>query len=108
MAEETEIPEIIEEKIKDLDPRFIRQLESAEKSIDKNPSYVIDICSTILSKHPSCVEVRKILRQAQFKKYGKGNALAKLGAHVQGAVFAMKAGGMIKKGEALKVMEEAE
>ena len=48
MAEETEIPEIIEEKIKDLDPRFIRQLESAEKSIDKNPSYVIDICSTIL------------------------------------------------------------
>ena len=108
MAEETEIPEIIEEKIKDLDPRFIRQLESAEKSIDKNPSYVIDICSTILSKHPSCVEVRKILRQAQFKKYGKGNALAKLGAQVQGAVFAMKAGGMIKKGEALKVMEEAE
>jgi len=108
MAEETKPQEIIEEKIKDLDPRFIRQLESAEKSIDKNPAYVIDICSTVLAKHPSCVEVRKILRQAQFKKYGKGNPIAKFSAQIQGAIFGFKATGMIKKSQALEVMAEAE
>ena len=31
--------EVIETQINDLDPRFIKQLESAEKSIDKNPGY---------------------------------------------------------------------
>ena len=65
--------EVIETQINDLDPRFIKQLESAEKSIDKNPGYTVDICATILAKYPSCVEVRKIMRQAQFRKYGKGN-----------------------------------
>ena len=42
--------EVIETQINDLDPRFIKQLESAEKSIDKNPSYTVDICATILAK----------------------------------------------------------
>ncbi|MBR7106525.1 MAG: hypothetical protein IKC88_06025, partial [Opitutales bacterium] len=84
MSEENTTPEIVETTIRDLDPRFIRQLENAEKSIDKNPAYVIDICCTILSKYPSCVEVRKILRQAQFKKYGKGNPIAKFTASIQG------------------------
>lgn len=70
--------EITETKVKDLDPRFIKQLESAERSIDKNPGYTIDICATILAKYPSCVDVRKIMRQAQFKKYGKGNTIAQI------------------------------
>ena len=108
MADENTPPEVIEEQIKNLDPRFIRQIESAEKSIDKNPAYVIDICCTVLAKHPSCVEVRKILRQAQFKKFGKGNPIAKIGAAIQGAVFAMQAGAKIKKGQAIEVMAEAE
>ena len=56
MADENTSPEVIEEQIKNLDPRFIRQIESAEKSIDKNPAYVIDICCTVLAKHPSCVD----------------------------------------------------
>ncbi len=109
MADETNTPpEVIEEQIKDLDPRFIRQLESAEKSIDKNPAYVIDICCTILAKHPSCVEVRKILRQAQFRKFGKGNPIAKVSAAIQGMIFSIQSSAKIKKGQAIEVMAEAE
>ncbi len=100
--------EVIEDQIKDLDPRFIRQIEKAEKSIDKNPAYVIDICCTILAKHPSCVEVRKILRQAQFRKFGKGNPIAKFVATLKGIVFSMQAGAKIKKGQSVEVMAEAE
>ena len=95
MADENTSPEVIEEQIKNLDPRFIRQIESAEKSIDKNPAYVIDICCTVLAKHPSCVEVRKILRQAQFKKFGKGNPIAKIGAAIQGGVLGGDVKGMV-------------
>ena len=109
MADENNTPpEIVEEKIRDLDPRLIKQVENAEKSIDKNPAYVIDICGTVLAKHPSCVEVRKILRQAQFKKFGKGNPISKFVASIQGAIFAMQAGAKLKKGQALEVIAEAE
>ena len=59
--------EVIETQINDLDPRFIKQLESAEKSIDKNPGYTVDICATILAKYPSCVEVRKIMRRLSLE-----------------------------------------
>ena len=106
--EETNTPEVTEEQIKDLDPRFIKQLETAEKSIDKNPAYVIDICSTILMKHPSAVEVRKILRQAQFKHAGKYNAVKGAIASIQGAIFSMTAGSKLKKGEYLAVIDDAE
>ncbi|MFR6034198.1 MAG: hypothetical protein ACLUKN_14125 [Bacilli bacterium] len=47
----------------------------------------------------------QILRQAQFKKYGKGNASPS--SAVQGAVF-NEGWRNDKKREALKVMEEAE
>ncbi len=110
MSEEETQPsqEVVEEKIKDLDPRFIRQIENAEKSIDKNPAYAIDICCTVLNKHPSCSDVRKILRQAQMKKYGKGNFAAKLTADINGALFSMKAAKQIKSGQALDVLKDAE
>ncbi len=97
-----------EETLKDLDPRLLKQIETAEKTMDKNPEYAIDICLTVLARNPSCVEVRKILRAAEFKKYGKGNAITKGIAAVQGSLFAMKANGEIAKGNGLKVMEEAE
>ena len=108
MAEESTPTTVQEQKIKDLDPRFVRQIETAEKSIDKNPAYAIDVCRTILDKYPSCVDVRKILRQAQFKKYGKGNSISKLIANVSGMIFGFKAAGKIKKGQALEVLAEAE
>ena len=108
-AKETKDGNVIHEmQISELDPRFVKQLENAERSIDQNPSYVIDICCTILAKYPSCVEVRKILREAQFKKFGKGNPVAKIGAQLKGAVFSVKAASMIKKGQALEVLSEAE
>ena len=100
-----------EEELKNLDPRLIKQLESAEKTIDQNPQYTIDVCRTILARHPSCVEVRKIMRVAQFKKFGKGNPVAKMAAKVQGLVFAAKSASALKKGDeeaALKVINEAE
>ena len=84
-----------EETLKDLDPRLLKQIETAEKTMDKNPEYAIDICLTVLARNPSCVEVRKILRAAEFKKYGKGNAITKGIAAVQGSLFAMKANGEI-------------
>lgn len=92
----------------ELDPRFVRQIENAEKSIVKNPEYVIDICNTVLGKYPNCVEVRRLLRQAQYRKYGKGNAVAKAMAAVKALGLSMKAASMIKSGKALDVMAQAE
>ncbi len=107
MSEETKPQEIVEEKIKDLDPRFIRQIENAEKSIDKNPAYTVDICCTILNKHPSCAEVRKILRQAQIKKC-KVNPISKFIADINGFFFALKAAKKVSAGQALEVLNDAE
>ena len=91
-----------------LDPRFVRQIENAEKSIVKNPEYVIDICNTVLGKYPNCVEVRRLLRQAQYRKYGKGNPVAKAMAAVKALGLSMKAASMIKAGKALEVISAAE
>lgn len=92
----------------ELDPRFVRQIENAEKSIVKNPEYVIDICNTVLGKYPNCVEVRRLLRQAQYRKYGKGNPVAKAMAAVKALGLSMKAASMIKAGKALEVISAAE
>ncbi len=105
---EEQSQEIKEITISEIDPRFVKNIENAEKSLSKNPDYAIDICTTVLNKYPTCVEVRKILRQAQYRKYGKGSTFAKLGAAAKGMVFSMKASGMIKKGEAFEVISQAE
>ena len=106
MAEETQ--EIKEITMAELDPRFVRQIENAEKSMAKNPDYVIDICNTVLSKHPNCVEVRKILRQAQYQKYGKGSQLAKISAIFKATLLSMQAASIIKKEGALALLNKAE
>ncbi len=92
----------------ELDPRFVRQIENAEKSIVKNPEYVIDICNTVLGKYPNCVEVRRLLRQAQYRKYGKGNPVAKIMAAVKSLGLSLKAASMIKSGRALEAIAQAE
>lgn len=107
-TQESPSQEVVEEKIRDLDPRFIRQVENAEKSMDKNPAYAVDICCTILNKHPSCSDVRKILRQAQMKKYGKGSFAVRLAYGVNGIFFSMNAAKRIKNGQALDVLKDAE
>ena len=84
MAEETQ--EIKEITLSEIDPRYARQIENAEKNLSKSPDYAIDICNTVLGKYPNCVEVRKILRQAQYAKYGKGSAITKFVASIKGRI----------------------
>ncbi len=103
-----ETPQIKEVLLKDLDPRLIKQVETAEKSIDKDPSYAINVCLNILSKEPSCAEVRKILRKAQRAKFGKGNPVSVFLAKLSGSIFASKAKKMVSKGKQKEVLAEGE
>lgn len=67
--------------LKDLDPRLQKQVEAAQKAVEKGDvEYAFGVCSNILQRHPDCVEVRKLLRTAQYKKAGpyKGGGLSKL------------------------------
>ncbi len=59
--------------ISDLDPRLIKQLETADKALKSNPSYSIEIYSAILQQQPGCVELRKKLRTKQLQLCGKSN-----------------------------------
>lgn len=109
MAEENLDIQFFEDALKDIDQRFIKQLDSAHSSIDKgNPEYAVGVCSTILQKYPACLDVRKILRIAQRKFVGKLNVVAQISSSINGSLFAMKAKSMIKKGDALKVLSDGE
>jgi len=97
-----------EESINQLDPRLRKQIEGARKNLTKNPSIVITVCTNILERHPGCLEVRKLLRQAQKRaKSGKTSGMGKLFGKVTSAPFAQKA----KKGldnDPVAVMVQAE
>jgi len=97
-----------EPSIKELDPRFKKQVDNAEKSIGKNAGYAIEVCTGILSRNPGCVEVRKILRKAQ-KSAGsqKTKGLSKLFGSVTQAPVSMKATSLLKK-DPQQAMEAAE
>lgn len=69
--------------IKDLDPRLKGQLANAEASMGNHAVYAIHVCMGILSRHPGCLEVRKMLRKAQRHArhqtgYGLRRVLSKL------------------------------
>lgn len=67
-----------EESIAQLDPRLRKQVDGAKKNLSKNPSIVITVCMNILERHPGCLEVRKLLRQAQTRaKGGKTSGLTR-------------------------------
>ena len=51
-----------------LDPRFIKQLEAADKVALTNAPYSMEIYGAILKQCPSCLELRKKLRSLQLKK----------------------------------------
>jgi len=51
-----------------LDPRQIKQLESADQTSRGNPTYALEIYSAILSQNPGCLELRRKLRALQFKQ----------------------------------------
>ena len=98
----------LEESLNDLDPRVVKQVENAEKSIDKNPSYAIDVCTNILSHHPSCAAVRRVLHEAQRRKFGKGNPVTNIIAKINGIFFAKKADKLVAQGKAAEVLSEGE
>ncbi len=94
--------------LKDLDTRLQKQIENARKAVDKNPSYAVDILSNILSRHPACLEARKILRQAQQRATkGKAKGLGGLLSKMTSIPFTMGSESKIKKDPA-KAIESAE
>lgn len=81
-----------------LDHRLQKQIENARKSIRKNPAFAINVLGHIVHTQPACLEVRELLRQAQFQLAGapasKGTGfLSKIGYAVTG----MRLAGKIKK-----------
>lgn len=99
----------VETLLKDIDPRFIKQLNTAQSSIEKgSPDYALNVCQSILAKYPACSEVRKILRLAQRKAAGKPNPIKNLTGVFSGAAFAVKASSLSKKGDIAGVLAEGE
>lgn len=97
-----------EESINQLDPRLRKQVEGARKNLTKNPSIVITVCTNILERHPGCLEVRKLLRQAQKKaKGGKTGGMGKFFGKVTAAPFAQKAKKNLES-DPVSVMTQAE
>lgn len=97
-----------ETQLKDLDTRLQKQIDNARKAIDKNPSYAIDILSNIVGRNPACLEVRKLLRQAQERALkGKTKGLGGIFAKVTQIPFSIGNDSKIKK-DPKKAMESAE
>ena len=63
----------------DLDTRVQKQIENAQKAVDRNPGYAVDILSNILVRHPGCLDARRVLHKAQQRaKSGKSKGLGGL------------------------------
>ncbi|WP_309385932.1 tetratricopeptide repeat protein [Cerasicoccus frondis] len=99
---------LTEESINQLDPRLRKQIEGARKNLTKNPSIVVTVCMNILERHPGCLDVRKLLRQAQERaKGGKTSGMSKFLGKVTSAPFAQKAKKNLES-DPLSVMAQAE
>lgn len=57
--------------ITNLDPRQVKQVDGADKALISNPSYSREIYSAILKLAPGCLEIRKKLRNLQFRLASK-------------------------------------
>jgi len=92
--------------ISTLDKRLHQQLEKARASIGQgNPKYAIDFATSLLKKHPGCVEVRQTLRDAQRAlAAGKRNLLGGLLSSIPLA----KIGEMTTRKDPAKGMQKAE
>ena len=51
-----------------LDPRQIKQLESADEAAQTNPTYAMEIYGAILKQNQGCLQLRQKLRALQLKK----------------------------------------
>ena len=69
--------------IAQLDPRQVKQLETAEAAVQTNLSYTLEVYSSILKQSQGCIELRKKLRALQIKSLqgstkGLNNLLGKV------------------------------
>jgi tetratricopeptide (TPR) repeat protein len=85
-----------EVSLSSLDPRLQKQVDAADKAIDKNPTYAIEICGNILARHPECLDVRKILRKAQRRSVAAKSKGMTQFLKLTNTPFVMKAGSLIK------------
>lgn len=94
--------------LKELDKRLQKQVENARKAIEKNPSYALDILSNISTRNPACLDVRKLLRQAQQGALkGKSKGLGGFLSKVTKIPFGIGNDSKVKK-DPEKAMETAE
>ena len=74
--------------IAQLDPRFIKQLQAADKVALSNAPYSMEIYGAILKQCPGCLELRKKLRDLQLKKISNSTkGLSNLIGRVTNAPF---------------------
>lgn len=84
--------------LKELDSRLHRQVENVRKALDKDPSYSVEVMTTIVDRHPQCLEARKILRIAQQRANpGKSNGLKSIFSKVSCAINGLGSLEKVKK-----------
>jgi tetratricopeptide (TPR) repeat protein len=76
--------------ISQLDPRLRKQVEGAKSALPGNPNYFFEICSNILNLNPGCLELRKKIREEQFKHANSGKGLSNLFGKVTMPPFMLK------------------
>jgi tetratricopeptide (TPR) repeat protein len=77
-----------------LDPRQIKQLESADEMAQGNPTYALEIYGAILKQNQGCLELRRKLRSLQFKKLlGATKGLSSILTKVTSAPFMFRGKG---------------
>ena len=77
-----------------LDPRQIKQLESADQVAQSNPTYALEIYAAILKQNQGCLELRKKLRALQFKRLqGSSKGLSGILTKVTSAPFMFRGKG---------------
>jgi len=96
-------------KLTDLDTRLQKQVASASKAVESGDAgYAIDICSGVLARHPECLEVRRMLRIAEFRAHGaRKNGLRNILSFFTHITFILGAGRMLKE-DPMLVLERSE
>lgn len=93
----SEVAPIEEITLNDLDPRLRKQVENARKNLSKNPNYAVEVCVGILQRHPGCIEVRKVLRDAQRRINGGKNVVTSKLKTLSALPQILKLGAEVKK-----------
>jgi len=77
-----------------LDPRQIKQLESADEVAQANPTYALEIYGAILKQNQGCLELRQKLRALQLKQLqGSTKGLSGILTKVTSAPFMFRGKG---------------